>query len=121
MSEKTFKIVGDDMSDGYHTFGELYDHRCLLFAILATSEEFAGDSYVVEGHYPGWDLLVIKTDFGQISYHVPVRLRTLYDGLLKAYKSNDSEIPPWDGHTPQDVLKRLEGLMVERKSDALSA
>ena len=31
MSEKIFKIVNGDISDGYHTFDELYKHRCLLW------------------------------------------------------------------------------------------
>lgn len=34
MSGKIFKIVDGDMSDGYHTFDELYEHRCLLFINL---------------------------------------------------------------------------------------
>lgn len=40
MSEKAFKIVGNDLSDGYHTFDELYDHRCLLFLAWMHSDGF---------------------------------------------------------------------------------
>lgn len=31
---KKFQIEGGDISDGYHTFDELYEHRCLLFIRL---------------------------------------------------------------------------------------
>ncbi len=29
---------GVDVSDGYHTFGELYDHRCALWIALCRAE-----------------------------------------------------------------------------------
>lgn len=31
---KTFKIQNNDISDGYHTFDELYEHRVLLYLNL---------------------------------------------------------------------------------------
>ena len=35
MSDKTFTIKNGDISDGYHTFDELYEHRIALFITLA--------------------------------------------------------------------------------------
>lgn len=94
-----------DISDGYHTFSELYDHRCLLFLCWMCSDGCSGDVYWYEEHYPGWDLVVYyEKNIGQISYHIPIKYRhitqKLYNGDISEYK--------YDGHTSEDVLKRLE-------------
>ncbi len=95
---KTFKIVGEDISDGYHTFDELYEHRCLLFINLCLlKSELA---YWREG-FEGWPLIGLDSPVGQITYHVPEK----YGHLFK----NDIKFggPEWDGHTSQDVINRL--------------
>lgn len=98
MSTKTFKIVNGDMSDGYHTFDELYEHRCLLFINLCL---LMRDKAYWRPHYDGWPLLGIRTDSGQISYHVPEEMLYLFsDKILRGG-------PEWDGHSAQDVLGRL--------------
>lgn len=105
MTEKTFKIVNSDLSDGYHTFDELYDHRCLLWIALCTKSTYCEWGYWLENHFEGWDLIVVQHPKGQISYHVPVKYRYLYENkLLKQTEANHV----YDGHTSADVLKRLE-------------
>lgn len=105
MSEKTFKIVNGDISDGYHTFDELYEHRCLLYIAWLTSAATPSDPYVVLDHYKGWDLLVCNLPGqGQISYHVPCKYRELY----RYIKVANEGVHEWDGHTSQDVLSRIE-------------
>jgi hypothetical protein len=105
--EKTFKIVGNDLSDGYHTFDELYEHRVLLY-LLCTETGALKASYVVEDHYEGWDLIVAFTpgNYQQVSYHVPNKYRWAYEKLER--RSVDQQKEYYDGHTPQLVAHRLE-------------
>ncbi len=117
MSEKTFKIVNDDISDGYHTFDELYDHRNMLWISLALMMDDRSDFKVewVREHFAGWDLIVVEDysrqtqempyEHKQLSYHVPAKLRPLYEARLKEIAAMDHK---FDGHTSQDVLARLE-------------
>lgn len=106
------------LSDGYHTFEELYEHRCLLYIGLITKSSLVYDGYFIREHYEGWDLLVAELDpiagrdsFNgevfdpqQISYHVPARMRPLYEHILDERQSEEHD---WDGHTSSDVVKRL--------------
>ena len=113
MSEKTFKILNGDVSDGYHTFDELYAHRCLLFLSLVQTLKIHGDfSYWVRDHFDGWDLVVCDLPMidgkpGQISYHVPVK----YRAALRAIPERKLEDHKWDGHTSQDVVARISELL----------
>jgi len=109
---KEFKIVGDDISDGYHTFDELYEHRCLLFIafVLQLNCEHLDRVYYVQDHMEGWDLLVIEQISSkeapiQISYHVPKQFRDAYEYKVPR-KNIDEHV--WDGHTSSDVLDRLK-------------
>jgi hypothetical protein len=99
--EKTFKIINGDMSDGYHTFDELYEHRCLLFINLCLAH--VDDAYW-RPHYEGWPLIGLLTKEGQVTYHVPEKYLPLFKDKIGTVG------PEWDGHTPQDVVKRLYGM-----------
>ena len=104
MSEKTFKIVGNDLSDGYHTFDELYDHRCLLFLAWMHSDGCPGPVYWVRDHFEGWDLVVCTWSNGeQMSYHVP----TCYRDITQDFTEKPAADHVWDGHTPEDVADRI--------------
>jgi hypothetical protein len=96
---KTFKIVGDDLSDGYHTFDELYDHRCLLFLnlCLATPERARW-----KPDFEGWFCMYLETVAGQISYHLP---NEMIVHVEKSIKRDDNY--KWDGHTSENVRFRL--------------
>ena len=102
MSE-TVKITQSDntgqISDGYHTFDELYDHRCLLWINLCLLQH-PKITYLVENHFDGWFLLGVETAFGQISYHCPNK----YLSLCKVIERRQ---PEFDGHTSQDVIDRI--------------
>jgi hypothetical protein len=95
---KTFKIVNGDISDGYHTFDELYEHRCLLFINLCLMQP---EKCAWKFDYPGWFCLYLETPKGQISYHLPVQMLRLITAIKK-----DQDYK-WDGHTSQQVLERL--------------
>lgn len=120
MTKETIKITVNnlaDVSDGYHTIAELYDHRCLLWISLCVSRHWENPesqgAFWVRDHLEGWDLLSTELCGQQVSYHVPVKYRHCYEDrtheLLSEYK--------WDGHVSSDVLSRLEYFILNHGSD----
>jgi hypothetical protein len=108
--DKTFKIVDGDISDGYHTFDELYEHRVLLFLVCVKSGAFKA-SLVCEDHYPGWDVITSHTSgaYNQISYHVPIKYRPIYESLTRVSKKEQEE--SFDGHDSKLVAHRIEMML----------
>jgi hypothetical protein len=105
---KVTKADTNKISDGYHTFEQLYEHRMELWMVICRDTEYSWKTKVhSDGSvWDGWFLLGIDYDKGnQITYHLPIkywsRLRSV-ETLKKA--------PEFDGHTPQDVIKRLRNL-----------
>lgn len=108
------------ISDGYHTFGELYEHRITLFITLCRTLRQVGmllDSEAAikvwrsklhhdETAYDGWFIMGINLDKGnQISYHLPESKWQETNFCVTLTKA-----PEWDGHTSADVLERLKSL-----------
>lgn len=119
------------LSDGYHTFDELYEFRKLynaaLFNELVKKEETFKD--IINGetilknpykihkswkHYDGewcfgeekkWFIVVAILPDGQISNHYKAE-----DWNLFKIPETEKALFPFDGHTPQDVLERLKNL-----------
>ncbi len=97
-----------NISDGWHTFGELYQHRNRLFIALCKAypevpvwrSKLHSDGTNIEG----WFLLGMHKERGkQISYHLPLSLwkeTTFAETLDMA--------PEFDGHTSFDALERLK-------------
>lgn len=109
---KTFQIVDNDISDGYHTFDELYEFRLLYNAALFNewvrlsieSPEVVkswkhSDSELAFGG--GWFVVTAQLPTGQITNHYEAKDWDLFK-IPEVDKA-----PKWDGHTPQDVAKRL--------------
>lgn len=100
------------ISDGYHTFAELYEHRITLFIALALSisvSETHNHSKEVwrMNVEDGWFLMGIGVDEGkQITYHLPESKweQTDFCWLMK------KEDFKFDGHTSEQVLKRIQAL-----------
>ena len=97
----------DNISDGYHTFSELYDHRTILFSVIA---DFYHDrAWKSKKHedgtmYDGMFVVGVETPKGQATYHVE-------DKYWNSFPVKELEYaPPYDGHTPKDVLDRLLSL-----------
>lgn len=107
-------IKGDNLevSDGYHTFGELYDHRIRLFITLAKKIKslhvvWYSDLHADGSSYDDWFIMGINTDKGkQISYHLPAK----YWSEVGEFANYVDKAPEWDGHTSADVLDRLKQL-----------
>ena len=96
-----------DVSDGYHTFRELYDHRmALTIALMKSRPEL---SFRSRHHYPGGDPMF--EGFFIVGMYLPTGIITYHYKLEHWDKFNGIEIkdhaPKWDGHTPADVVKRL--------------
>ncbi len=98
------------VSDGYHTFEELYEHRCLLFLAfqslwrrdaLARDQAWKSRRHHDGTSYDGWFIAGMALPQGQISYHIPEKYWDLCDAPER------ETAPEWDGHTSQDVIERL--------------
>lgn len=116
---KELIIEGDDemeVSDGYHTFGELYEHRITLFialcrALVSYGEFQNPDVWRSKLHSDGtsfddWFILGIGKEKGeQMTYHLP-----LSKWIETEFAETLEKAPEFDGHTPQNVLKRIKEL-----------
>jgi hypothetical protein len=102
----------NDISDGYHTFGELYEHRIRLYIELCKSLSGKRLIWYSRVHsdgtlIPGWFILGIGMERGhQITYHIPEKYHKEISDIygIVEYKI----VPTFDGHTSQDVLDRLK-------------
>lgn len=105
------EVETNQISDGYHTFGELYDHRIALFIALCRAVQKNRNVWRSKLHsdgskFEGWFILGIGKDPGyQITYHLP---------MSKWWECEFAETleraPAWDGHTSAQVLRRLNAL-----------
>lgn len=110
------------ISDGYHSFVELYEHRFKLFiALCVTRYRWCQNEGTFDGDYgqvwrsklhsdgtmyDGWFIMGINKEKGeQISYHLPI---SKWDAT--GFAETLDKAPEWDGHTPDDVLQRLSNL-----------
>ena len=104
---QTDEIQVGSLSDGYHTFDELYHHRCILFIALMKSN--SAISWRSKCHsdgevWPNWFIAGMNLPTSVVTYHLPLWLWDMLDGL----NVNTLEAAPlWDGHTSNDVVARL--------------
>lgn len=101
----------EDISDGYHTFSELYDHRCLLwvnFLLLNKANAFITWRDGSGDKMEGWFIAGLNTKYGQITYHLPSRYWQLLSGIKEKNTNFD-----YDGHTSKDIVNRLASLAKE--------
>jgi len=106
MRKKTMGNKGE-VSDGYHTFNELYEHRNLLFINLLNvykNKSFKTRKHDDGSSYNGWFVGGMETESGQITYHLPDKFWDMLN--VKELERMEG----FDGHTSDDVLKRLEDL-----------
>lgn len=115
------------VSDGYHTFSELYEHRhSLCLAMMRAMPQFwwfsrrnfdgelcpkGGDWFIVGAELPG------TAPYNSITYYLPMRLWDV------AQCTGAAELPkgkPWDGHTPDKVVSRLMVWAVHPKSTGVN-
>lgn len=97
-----------EVSDGYHTFGELYDHRRALTAALCKA--FGLDSWRSKAHHPdndpmfegGYFIVGINLPTGTITYHYKLSHWDDFAGVIEL-----PHAPKWDGAAPAATIDRL--------------
>lgn len=104
----------DKVSDGYHSFEELYEFRKVYNAVLFNEWAEQGKYFVHKSkkHYDGelcfggeWFIVVALLPFGQISNHYHIK-----DFGLFKIPETEKCLFEFDGHTSNDVLQRLKSL-----------
>lgn len=106
-----------EVSDGYHTFNELYYYRMLynaaFFNLLPkkwvhkskrhhTGEECFGG---------GWFVVMANLPTGQISNHYELKDWDLFQVPEKEFADE------WDGHTPQEAAERLKRYLQQEQPE----
>ena len=94
-----------EVSDGYHTFNELYNHRAVLFAVICNKNKekaWKSKSHHDGTMYANMFIVGIDTPQGQYSYHYDVNpYWAMFD-----VKSLDFA-PEYDGHKPSDITRLM--------------
>ena len=96
----------DDVSDGFHTFRQLYYQRMMLFATIVKQNKSRAwkslrheDGELCFGG--GWFIVGVDTPEGSYTYHYEDNYFSLFDCVeLERGKH-------WDGHTEKDVTRLL--------------
>ena len=100
--------IDENTSDGYHTFGELYHHRAVLFSVIvrllphiAWKSKLHHDGTMYDGMF----IVGIETPQGQATYHYDL------DPYWDMFDCKELDCAPeWDGHTPDDAISRIATL-----------
>lgn len=101
-----------DLSDGYHTFNELYHHRAILFSVICN--EHPDISWKSKLHhdgtmFDGMFIVGINTPEGQATYHY--NINPYWDMFLVRELE---KAPEWDGHTSEQAIERIASLNREK-------
>lgn len=104
-----------EVSDGYHTFNELYAHRRALTAALASAAESmcspdAPEVWCSKEHHPndgpmfeGYFIVGFTfSDGSTISYHYDLEYWDDFEHVDEL-----PHAPKYDGHTPDSTITRL--------------
>lgn len=97
-----------EVSDGYHTFDELYDHRCTLFLALMSAHpdlSWMSTKHHDDSEWEGWFIAGMRLPTGDVTYHLPVSMLGLAQNTGCLVLDRGIE---WDGHTAADVVTRVQ-------------
>lgn len=103
------------ISDGYHTFDELYRYRMIYHAWAVRAWQQAGYPVVKSHRHSdgescfggGWFIVSAQLPTGQVSNHYEDEYWDLFDC------PEVEKAPEWDGHTPQQAADRIETALKE--------
>lgn len=111
MPEYTFDVEDKQhISDGYHTFEELYYHRMVLFSVICNqNKERAWKSWKHDDGtmFNDYFIVGIETKEGSYTYHYHKDHWDMFDVEELDYA------PLWDGHLPKDIIRLLS--LLERE------
>lgn len=107
--EELGTVDTNNISDGCHTFGELYDHRAKLFSIICNQDSIFEKAWKSKLHndgtmFDGYFIVGINTPKGQTTYHYEMKYWDYFH-----IKELD-KAPEWDGHTANEAIERLLSL-----------
>lgn len=97
-----------DLSDGYHTFNELYHHRAILFSVICNmmpDKAWKSKLHDTGDMFDNMFIVGIETPNGQATYHYDINP---YWDIFKVKELERA--PRWDGHTAQDATERISKL-----------
>lgn len=97
-----------NLSDGYHTFNELYHHRAILFSVICNT--YSGVAWKSKKHddgsmFDGMFIVGLETPYGQVTYHYDTEP---YWDIFKVQELEKA--PKWDGHSADEAIERMERL-----------
>lgn len=110
-----------EISDGYHTFNELYYYRMLYNAAFFNllPKEWVHKS---KKHHDGeecfgggWFIVMANLPTGQISNHYELKYWELFHIPEKDVADE------WDGHTPKEAAERLHKCLLGKQGEKISA
>lgn len=103
------KGIGE-VSDGFHTFNELYHHRAILFSVICNSmpeKAWKSKLHSTGDMFPGMFVVGIITSEGYATYHFDI------DSYWDMFNVQELTMAPeWDGHTPEDAINRISKLRI---------
>lgn len=98
-----YKETGE-ISDTYHTFDELYYHRCVLFSLICNQNNhiaWKSKKHSTGDMYDNMFIVGVNTPYGQITYHYNLK----FWDMFKVPELDNA--PEWDDSTPADCIERM--------------
>lgn len=99
------KLNKGSISDGYHTFDELYKHRTALFACLCSCEPdiaWKARKHADGSTYEGFFIAGMSLPNGDVSYHIEDKYWDWFE-----FAEELDTAPKFDGYSSDDVIDRL--------------
>lgn len=113
-----------EISDGYHTFNELYQYRMLYNAAFFNELAYKRENGTFDVDYDvhkskrhsdgeecfggGWFIVMAELPTGQISNHYELKYWDLFEIPEKEVANK------WDGHSPQEAAERLYQYLIQK-------
>lgn len=110
LSLKEKGISTKNISDGYHTFEELYYQRTVLLSIICNTNpniSWKSKKHFDEENDPMFEdcfIIGINTPTGEATYHIKLKYWEIFD------VPEIEHAPKYDGYSSDEVLKRLQTL-----------
>jgi hypothetical protein len=107
-----------EVSDGYHTFNELYHHRAVLFSVICNDRPtlaWKSKQHHDGTMYDGMFIVGIETPDGQATYHYDIE--PYWDMFCVPELP---QAPEWDGHTPAQAIERIGKLSSQPENEPLT-
>lgn len=102
-----------EVSDGYHTFNELYHHRAVLLSVICNDHQdiaWKSKKHSDGTMFEGMFIVGVKTPTGQATYHYDI------NPYWDVFRVQELEYAPeWDGHTPAQAIERIGAMAQENE------